>query len=158
MVEEVVNRLIARKETISTMESCSGGALANALTNINGSSKIIKFAAVTYSNDYKVRLGVERSIIEEYSVFSIETAREMAFKISFFAESTYGVGITGKFNSKLDDNIKQKRNKIYVSIYNSKKNNYIDLIIKSPIKRREKCKEYVVKKTLETLLNYFDKQ
>ena len=46
-----------------------------------------------------------------------------------------------------------KKNKIFISIYNSKKNEYTDLIIKCPNKRREKCKEHIVKKTLEEVLN-----
>ena len=150
MIEEVVARLIKKNQTVASMESCSGGALCNAITNVEDSSKVFHFSAVTYSNDYKVRLGVDRAVIEEYSVYSIETARQMAYKISFFAESTYGIGITGKINNKQDED--KKRNKIYISIYDSKHNKYYDIILKSPNKRREKCKEYIVKKIMEKLL------
>ena len=151
MLEEVVvNKLIEKKQTIASMESCSGGALCDAITDVEGASKVIKFSAITFSNEYKVRLGVDRSIIEEYSVNSVETARQMAFKITFFAESTYGIGITGRYNNKSED--LNKRKKIYISIYNSKEHKYHDLILKSPNKRIKKCNEYVVKKTLEKLL------
>lgn len=154
IVNDVVNRLIKRNETISTMEACTGGAIVNAITNVQGSSKVIKFSAITYSHDYKVRLGVDKNIIEEYSVYSLHTVREMAFRISFFAESTYGIGITGKFDVKPSDipGKKSPRNKVFISIYNSKNNTYTDFILKCPNKRREKCKEYIVKKIMEKLI------
>ena len=154
IVNEVVNILIKRNETVSTMEACTGGAIVNAITNVQGSSNVIKFSAVTYSHDYKVRLGVDKKVIEEYSVYSFHTVRQMAFKISFFAESTYGIGITGKFDTQQSDihGKKAPRNKVYVSIYNSKNNVYTDFILKCPNKRREKCKEYIVKKIMEKLL------
>ena len=153
MAEEVVYKLYSRKETISAMESCTGGAFANAITNIQGSYNVIKFSAVTYSSEYMARLGVDRDVIEKHSVYSIETAREMAFKITFFSECTYGIGITGRLNTVKKGEEKPKKNKIFISIYNSKKNEYTDLIIKCPNKRREKCKEHIVKKTLEEVLN-----
>ena len=48
-MEEIIQKLTLKKETISVMESCTGGALANALTNVPGSSEVFKFGAVTYS-------------------------------------------------------------------------------------------------------------
>lgn len=46
------------------MESCTGGGVANAITNIEGSSRVFMFGAVTYSNEYKIKMGVNRNIIE----------------------------------------------------------------------------------------------
>lgn len=152
MVEDIVSKLKERKETLAAMEACTGGAIIDAITNIEGSSSVVKFSAVTYSNDYKVRLGVDRKVMEEHSVFSIHTARQMAFRIAFFAESTYGIGTTGRFN-KPEENLNNKKSNIYVSIYNTKTNLFSDMIIKCPNKRREKCKEYVVKKIITELLD-----
>ena len=50
----VVEKLIKLNKTISTMESCTGGALVNEITNVEGASNVIKFSAVTYSNEYKI--------------------------------------------------------------------------------------------------------
>ena len=50
-MKELVNKLIKLNKTISTMESCTGGFLANSIINIEGSSKVFKFGAVTYSNE-----------------------------------------------------------------------------------------------------------
>ena len=96
--EILVNKLIINNETISTMESCTGGALVSEITNVSDSSKVIKFSAVTYSNEFKIKMGVSEDVIDTYSVYSIETAREMSKNISDFTNSDFSVGITGKLN------------------------------------------------------------
>ena len=150
--EIIVNELIKRKETISSMESCTAGYLATTLTNIEGSSNVLKFSAITYSNEYKIRLGVSKEVIKRYGVYSFETARQMAKKISYFSESTYGIGITGKINTQDINNPNGNINEIYASIFNSKKNTYYDLKIKCQKKSRIKCKEEIVKKVLKKFL------
>lgn len=50
------------------MGSCTGGGIANAITNIEGASEILKFSAVTYSNEFKIKMGVDEKIIEKYTV------------------------------------------------------------------------------------------
>ncbi len=84
-MEDVVNKLKENYYHIATMESCTGGGVANAITNIPGASEVLKFSAVTYSNEYKIKMGVNKSIINEYSVYSMEVADEMSKKISEFA-------------------------------------------------------------------------
>ena len=102
-IKDLVLKLIDREKTISSMESCTGGGFANEITNIEGASDILKFSAVTYSNEYKIKMGVNSDIIDEYSVYSMETADEMSKKISDFTISDYGIGITGKIN-RIDNN------------------------------------------------------
>ena len=94
--ERLVNILRNRKETISTMESCTAGHLATTITNVDNSSEVLKFSAITYSNEYKIKMGVDSGIIEKYSVYSFEVSRQMSKIISDFTKSTYAVGITGK--------------------------------------------------------------
>lgn len=107
------------------MESCTGGGVVNAITNIEGASEVLKFSAVTYSNEYKIKMGVSDKIIEEYSVYSIETAIEMSKNISKFTNSNYGIGITGKLNRKDKNNLSGKDNVVYISIYdNDNERNY----------------------------------
>ena len=79
-MEEVINLLIKNHKTISTMESCTGGLIANAITNIPGSSEVFKFSAITYSNEYKIKLGVSEELINKYTVYSNEVAIDMAKK------------------------------------------------------------------------------
>ena len=99
-MEKVVEILKEKGKTIATMESCTGGGVANAITNIEGASEVFRFGAVTYSNEYKIKMGVNSKIIEEYSVYSIETAMEMSKNISRFANADLGIGITGKINKE----------------------------------------------------------
>ena len=80
--KRIIKELIKRKETIATMESCTGGGVADAITSIEGASEVLKFSAVTYSNEGKMKMGVSREVIDKYSVYSMETAHEMALNIS----------------------------------------------------------------------------
>src|SRR6184192_3967014 len=69
----------SRKLTIATAESCTGGLVAGALTEIPGSSDVIDRAFVTYSNTAKhAMLGVKTATLESFGAVSKETAIQMA--------------------------------------------------------------------------------
>ena len=55
-MNELLCKLKTNNKTISSMESCTGGGFANAITNIEGASDVINFSAVTYSNEYKIKM------------------------------------------------------------------------------------------------------
>ena len=139
MLESVVKYLIENHISISTMESCTGGLLASLITDISDASTILKFCAVTYSTEYKIKMGVSREVIEKYTVYSVETAIEMAKAIAKFTDSDLGVGITGRLTSNLDEEkgvdlcIFDKRdNKIYAThvdiTKSTRKENKIEVI------------------------------
>ena len=151
-MEEIIKILTLRKETIATMESCTGGFIVNEITNIPGASNVLKFSCVTYSNEYKIKMGVDPKIIEKYSVYSIETAHEMSKNISKFAKSTYGVGITGKINRVDENNLSGNDNEVFVSIFNSKNQAYTDMKIIVPNKPRKEVKELIVNDILDKLI------
>lgn len=152
-MEELVKKLIKLKKTISTMESCTGGAVVNAITNIEGASEIIKFSAVTYSNEYKIKMGVNKNIIDTYSVYSIETADEMSKNISLFTESDYGIGITGKLNRYDPNNLFGDDNKVFISIYDKSRDVFEHKIIKVNLKSREENKKLIIKEIEKMMLN-----
>lgn len=102
-LESLVKYLISNKITIATMESCTGGLLASLITDVPDASNILKFSAVTYSTEYKIKMGVSKDIIDKYTVYSKETAQEMAYNIAKFSNSDLGVGITGRLTSNLDE-------------------------------------------------------
>ena len=54
--KNIIEILTKNNETIATMESCTGGGVANAITSIEGASSVLKFSAVTYSNEYKIKM------------------------------------------------------------------------------------------------------
>ena len=152
-MEKVVRKLIELNKTISTMESCTGGGLANAITNVEGSSEILKFSAVTYSNEFKIKMGVSSEVIDKYSVYSMETAMEMSKNISSFTNSDYGVGITGKLNRTDKNNLYGEDNIIYVSIYIKENNSYENFELKAIGSNRIENKKLIVKEIENKLLS-----
>lgn len=60
MFKNVVEKLIRLGKTVSTMESCTGGYVASEITNVDGSGEVLKFSAVTYSNEFKIKMGVDK--------------------------------------------------------------------------------------------------
>ena len=151
-MKEVVDKLIKLNKTISTMESCTGGCLVNSITNIEGSSEVLKFSAVTYSNEYKIKMGVNKEIIDKYTVYSIETAKEMSKNISMYTNSNYGIGITGKLNRVDKNNLYGENNIVYVSIYDKDNDKYYNITIEVDKKTREENKYLVVAKVTDILL------
>lgn len=152
---ELVNKLIQLNKSISTMESCTGGYVANAITNIEGSSDIFKFGAITYSNEYKIKMGVSSSLIDTYSVYSIEVAKDMSKTISEFTNSDYGIGVTGKLNRIDKNNNSGKDNVVFISIYDRINDKFYTDIITVLYDDRCKNKEMVlnsIKRLLEEIL------
>lgn len=152
-IEKIVRLLDEKKETISTMESCTGGGVANAITNIEGASDVLHYSAVTYSNDFKIRMGVSQEVIETYTVYSMETAQEMGKAISEFANSNYGVGITGMLNAKDPMNPSKDPNKVYISVYDKEKNTYYNDTVRVFSNKRVENKNAVIEKLVDMILN-----
>lgn len=151
-MKEVIEILTRINKTIATMESCTGGGLVNAITNIEGASEVLKFSAITYSNEYKIKLGVNSETIDKYSVYSIEVAREMAYNITNYSKSNYGIGITGKLNRVDKNNLYGENNVTFVSIYDKESNKYYDLTIEAIESTRALNKELIINKTIDKLL------
>lgn len=149
----IVKLLIKNNKTISIMESCTGGGVANAITNIEGSSEVFKFGAITYSNEYKIKMGVSRDIIDKYSVYSMETANEMSKNISLFTNSNYGIGITGKLNRIDKYNPYGKDNIVYISIYDSDNDKYYNSIVEATCIGRIENKELIINKIIMMMEN-----
>ena len=150
--KDVIEKLIEKNKTISTMESCTGRGVANAITNIEGASEVLKFSAVTYSNEYKIKMGVSSDIIDKYSVYSIETAMEMSKNISDFSNSNYGVGITGKLNRVDKNNLYGSDNIVFISIYDKDLNKFYNYDIEVKKQSRKENKELVINLIIEKLL------
>lgn len=151
-MKEIVKLLERNNKTISTMESCTGGAVVSSITNVEGAGEVLKFSAVTYSNEFKIKMGVDKKVIDEYTVYSIETAMEMSRNIANFSNSNYGVGVTGQINRKDSNNETNEDNKIYISIYDRDNDKYYNEKIEaiSGITRREN-KNVIVNKICDML-------
>ena len=150
-MKEIVEKLIELNKTISTMESCTGGGVANAITNIEGASSILKFSAVTYSNQYKIKMGVSEEIIDKYTVYSMETAYEMSKNICIYTNSNYGIGITGQINRMDPANIVDNSNKIYISIYDNDNDKFYNKELIAVNDTRIKNKEIIIDNIINML-------
>jgi nicotinamide-nucleotide amidase len=92
----LVRFLSERKQTVAIAESCTGGFLANEITNVPGASKVFVAGYVTYSNEEKIRtLDVSRESIEKFGAVSAQVGTEMAEGVRKRAGTTHGIATTG---------------------------------------------------------------
>src|SRR5215475_2956422 len=96
-LEAVVVRLLKqRKETLATAESCTGGLIANQITNVPGASEIFLVGYVTYANSVKSDvLNVDSKLIDKHGAVSEAVARAMADGARTRAASTYALATSG---------------------------------------------------------------
>jgi nicotinamide-nucleotide amidase len=92
----VVRLLTDRRETLTLAESCTGGFVANSVTDVPGASAIFLGGFVTYSNEAKQRLlGVRAETLAQHGAVSEPTAREMAEGARSRLRADYAIAITG---------------------------------------------------------------
>lgn len=96
LVQSLAERLLARGATLATAESCTGGLIAAACTELAGSSAWFERGFVTYSNQAKTELlGVDAELIAQHGAVSEPVARAMAQGALVQAQVDYGVAVTG---------------------------------------------------------------
>jgi PncC family amidohydrolase len=119
MYKDVVKNLIDRELTIATAESITGGLIAKMITDVDGSSKILKESFVVYSNDSKVSIiGVDAGLIEKYGVVSKEVAKDMAVKLKMITGRDICISTTGNAGPTVCDD--KPVGRVYVGV------NYLD--------------------------------
>ena len=150
--EQLVKILTEKKLTITTMESCTGGQVASYITDIEGSSNVIKGAYVTYANETKVLNGVDEKVINEYGVYSFDCAKAMAKACKDNLDADIGVGITGTFSNVDENNADSIINNVFVSILFNDKNTCMGIKLVSGLKRYE-AKDVVADNVVDRLLS-----
>jgi len=96
LAEEILDRARARGVMIATAESCTGGLVSAALTDIAGSSAVMDRGFVTYTNEAKQDLlGVQPQTLERFGAVSSQTAGEMAAGALARSQAAVAVSITG---------------------------------------------------------------
>lgn len=119
MYRDVVKNLIDRELTIATAESITGGLISKMVTDVYGSSRILKESFVVYSNDSKVSIiGVDAGLIEKYGVVSKEVAKDMAVKLKMITGRDICISTTGNAGPTVCDD--KPVGRVYVGI------NYLD--------------------------------
>ena len=92
----VVRQLTEHKQTLAVAESCTGGGLADRLTNVPGASAVFLGGFVTYSNMAKEKfLGVRSETLTQHGAVSEPVAREMAEGARRVMQSDFAVAVTG---------------------------------------------------------------
>ena len=96
LLDQLAAALLARQQTLATAESCTGGLVGAALTNLPGSSAWYRGGVVAYANELKIRLlGVPAEILAAHGAVSLETARAMAAGARAATGADFAVSITG---------------------------------------------------------------
>ena len=94
--EAIIRDFTAAGLMISTAESCTGGLISSALTEISGSSAVVDRGFVTYTNTAKIELlGVQEATLMRFGAVSEETARQMAHGALFRSRADIAVAVTG---------------------------------------------------------------
>ncbi len=92
----MVELLTAQKKTLAVAESCSGGYLADALTDVPGSSRCFAGGVVAYGNEVKVsQLGVDAAVLERHGAVSAPVALAMARGVAGRLGTDFGISTTG---------------------------------------------------------------
>jgi nicotinamide-nucleotide amidase len=96
-LEEVIVKLLASwNQTLAAAESCTGGLIANRITNVPGASNVFIAGYVCYANQAKSdMLNVDPKLIEEHGAVSEPVARALAQHARACAESDYALATTG---------------------------------------------------------------
>ncbi|MBO6917628.1 MAG: CinA family protein [Rhizobiaceae bacterium] len=93
---EIITKYTEAELMIATAESCTGGLIAGALTDIAGSSSVVDRGFVTYSNEAKMdMLGVSSKTLDAHGAVSEQTAREMAVGALVNSRADVSVAVTG---------------------------------------------------------------
>lgn len=145
---KVVERLRERQLFITTVESCTGGGVVNAITNIPGASAVIAGARVVYSSAEKIALGLPKEGVGEDAVYSVETAMALARAgILRSTQADIGVGVTGH----ISDPDPAGRNGVYIAVVFGSVTKSAKVEFLAPCERW-KVKERVIEKTFQMVL------
>jgi nicotinamide mononucleotide (NMN) deamidase PncC len=143
---EIIKILRERYWTIGVMESCTGGAIANCITNIPGVSDVFGEGKVTYCDEAKIKAGVGEKTIKKYGVASKEVAKEMAKKIV----GEIGVGVTGNLPGKVFVVVRVKNN-FFSEIIETKSTLSKPRRIEARIEMKKKVVERVVNIIIDSI-------
>ena len=102
--QQVVKALFDQGKTLSTAESCTGGMLAQRITDVSGASNVFECGIVSYSDRIKREvLGVQANTLRTYRAVSAETAKEMAEGARRVSGADMAVSVTGIAGPTSDD-------------------------------------------------------
>lgn len=150
--EFLTKLLIEKKLTITTMESITSGLIASLITDTEGASAVLKGAFVTYSNETKIKMGVDSEVIDGYGVYSKETAMEMAKAARRMISADISIGITGSAGNVDPNNHDSVPGQCFYSII-YKDIEFCDLFMMSELPSRRDYKLFAAEQVVDAILN-----
>ncbi len=95
-VKEIVVKFAKNNIKLAIAESCTGGYISNAITNISGASKVFERGIICYSNNSKIDLlKIDPDRIDQFGAVSEIVAKQLAYNIRVLSNVDIGIGITG---------------------------------------------------------------
>ncbi len=92
----LIQKLKQKKVTLGLAESCTGGLIADSVTDVSGASEVLRGGIVAYTNQIKIsQLGVSPEILRVHGAVSEEVAKQMANGARNAFQTDYGVSVTG---------------------------------------------------------------
>ena len=150
--KQIVNLLINKKITLSTAESCTGGMLAQVITDVSGASKIFKFGVIVYSNQSKIKyLKVPSIIIKKYGAVSKQCCSSMVNNLSKMSKTGLSIAITGIAGPNGGSKVKPV-GLVYIGIKKANKTEIKEFRFKN--KNRNNIRINSVKKILKLIKNF----
>lgn len=96
IIKEISDTLTKKGLRLSIAESCTGGFISNAVTNLPGSSRFYEMSVISYSKNSKISvLGISASLLKKYGMISEETAIAMAESVRKIGDTDISLSITG---------------------------------------------------------------
>lgn len=156
-LEVIIKMLSKSGYSLATMESCTGGGLASAITNISGASYILHESYVTYCKDAKIKYGVPKTTIDTYSIYSANTAIAMANAVRITAKTDVGIGITGQLDRVDPRNHDVINNKAWYAISCPKKQTCVEIIFDNNNSySREEMKKVIIEEIIDELYDIYN--
>lgn len=151
-VEKKIGNILTKHNwTLSTAESCSGGYLANKITDVAGSSNYFLNGYITYSKESKFQdLDIPISSLEEFGIYSGRTAELMAEGVRNKTGTTFGIATTG-IAPPGDSSTSLPTGTTFIGLSTSKSSMHFEFLIRS--KSRIGFKKKVVRKALNMLFS-----
>jgi len=149
--KKIIKKLIKKKISISTAESCTGGMLASTITSIPGSSKIFRLGLITYSNKSKVNmLKISNKTLKKYGAVSKEVCLDMVKKINNLYKTKISISVTG-IAGPGGGTMKKPVGLVYIGILKGKKILINKFLFKN--KGRQYIQKLTVNRSLQLISN-----
>ncbi len=156
LAETAVRKLTEKKQLVATAESCTGGMVAQMITDVAGSSAVFEYGLTSYGDWVKgANLGVDSSLLKKYTAVSPAVAAEMARGARRNGRATYGVATTGIAGPGVGSYLDKEVGEVYIAVCDRKKT-----VVKEfrfgDMRNRDNIRKLAAKNALDMLRRYMD--